>query len=147
MQSWRPFLLGRQHFTAGQGQRYGRRERPQIILSIFMIYFLTVIVTLYVSEDFELEHPFTFVLFFSLPNMWIISVLFSFNFDSTIFQIIYLGKPDGPTCHTGSETCYYTSISDLKEQVQIFCVNVTYVLARLLVIQIIFGRLKEVNWH
>ncbi|WRX20671.1 Phosphoribosyl-AMP cyclohydrolase domain - like 2 [Theobroma cacao] len=32
-------------------------------------------------------------------------------------SIIYLGKPDGPTCHTGSETCYFTSISDLlKEQ-------------------------------
>jgi phosphoribosyl-ATP pyrophosphohydrolase/phosphoribosyl-AMP cyclohydrolase len=27
-------------------------------------------------------------------------------------SIIYLGKPDGPTCHTGSETCYYTSVSD-----------------------------------
>ncbi|XWS50793.1 hypothetical protein CRYUN_Cryun12cG0119100 [Craigia yunnanensis] len=32
-------------------------------------------------------------------------------------SIIYLGKPDGPTCHTGSETCYFTSMSDLlKEQ-------------------------------
>lgn len=28
-------------------------------------------------------------------------------------QIIYLGKPDGPTCHTGAETCYYTSVSGL----------------------------------
>nr|GEU82545.1 histidine biosynthesis bifunctional protein hisIE, chloroplastic isoform X1 [Tanacetum cinerariifolium] len=27
-------------------------------------------------------------------------------------KIIYLGKPDGPTCHTGAETCYYTSIFD-----------------------------------
>ncbi|GJV20181.1 histidine biosynthesis bifunctional protein hisIE, chloroplastic isoform X1 [Tanacetum coccineum] len=27
-------------------------------------------------------------------------------------EIIYLGKPDGPTCHTGAETCYYTSIFD-----------------------------------
>ncbi|KAK4479336.1 hypothetical protein RD792_014848, partial [Penstemon davidsonii] len=26
-------------------------------------------------------------------------------------SIIYLGKPDGPTCHTGSETCYYTSVN------------------------------------
>lgn len=25
-------------------------------------------------------------------------------------QIIYLGQPDGPTCHTGAETCYYTSV-------------------------------------
>ncbi|KAG6702851.1 hypothetical protein I3842_07G056600 [Carya illinoinensis] len=33
-------------------------------------------------------------------------------------KIIYLGKPDGPTCHTGSETCYYTSVSDLQEQVE-----------------------------
>ncbi|XP_057437621.1 histidine biosynthesis bifunctional protein hisIE, chloroplastic-like [Lotus japonicus] len=32
-------------------------------------------------------------------------------------SIIYLGKPDGPTCHTGAETCYYTSVFDLlKEQ-------------------------------
>ncbi|KAL2632786.1 hypothetical protein R1flu_004265 [Riccia fluitans] len=23
-------------------------------------------------------------------------------------SIIYLGKPDGPTCHTGAETCYFT---------------------------------------
>ncbi|XP_043690215.1 histidine biosynthesis bifunctional protein hisIE, chloroplastic-like [Telopea speciosissima] len=27
-------------------------------------------------------------------------------------SIIYLGKPDGPTCHTGSDTCYYTSVFD-----------------------------------
>ncbi|GJN14104.1 hypothetical protein PR202_gb00886 [Eleusine coracana subsp. coracana] len=27
-------------------------------------------------------------------------------------SIIYLGKPDGPTCHTGAETCYYTSVYD-----------------------------------
>lgn len=32
-------------------------------------------------------------------------------------SIIYLGKPDGPTCHTGSETCYYTSVLDvMKDQ-------------------------------
>ncbi|KAL6626378.1 hypothetical protein ACP70R_030104 [Stipagrostis hirtigluma subsp. patula] len=30
-------------------------------------------------------------------------------------SIIYLGKPDGPTCHTGAETCYYTSVSDALE--------------------------------
>uniref|UniRef100_A0A6N2NFP8 phosphoribosyl-AMP cyclohydrolase n=2 Tax=Salix viminalis TaxID=40686 RepID=A0A6N2NFP8_SALVM len=34
-------------------------------------------------------------------------------------SIIYLGKPDGPTCHTGSETCYYTSVSDLLENEQV----------------------------
>uniref|UniRef100_M0ZZU4 phosphoribosyl-AMP cyclohydrolase n=1 Tax=Solanum tuberosum TaxID=4113 RepID=M0ZZU4_SOLTU len=28
-------------------------------------------------------------------------------------SIIYLGKPDGPTCHTGSETCYYTPVDEL----------------------------------
>lgn len=28
-------------------------------------------------------------------------------------SIIYLGKPDGPTCHTGAETCYYTSVNDV----------------------------------
>ncbi|CAH8383505.1 unnamed protein product [Eruca vesicaria subsp. sativa] len=27
-------------------------------------------------------------------------------------SIIYLGTPDGPTCHTGAETCYYTSVFD-----------------------------------
>lgn len=27
-------------------------------------------------------------------------------------SIIYMGKPDGPTCHTGSETCYYTSVHE-----------------------------------
>ncbi|KAM1277145.1 hypothetical protein ACFX13_030285 [Malus domestica] len=30
-------------------------------------------------------------------------------------SIIYLGKPDGPTCHTGSETCYCTPVLDLLE--------------------------------
>ncbi|XP_078170350.1 histidine biosynthesis bifunctional protein hisIE, chloroplastic-like [Carex rostrata] len=30
-------------------------------------------------------------------------------------SIIYLGKPDGPTCHTGAETCYYTSVYDTLE--------------------------------
>ncbi|KAJ0972261.1 hypothetical protein J5N97_020220 [Dioscorea zingiberensis] len=33
-------------------------------------------------------------------------------------SIIYLGKPDGPTCHTGSETCYYSSVNDLLEDLQ-----------------------------
>nr|CAD1824559.1 unnamed protein product [Ananas comosus var. bracteatus] len=30
-------------------------------------------------------------------------------------SIIYLGKPDGPTCHTGAETCYYSSVHDQLE--------------------------------
>ncbi|XP_073013785.1 histidine biosynthesis bifunctional protein hisIE, chloroplastic [Typha latifolia] len=30
-------------------------------------------------------------------------------------SIIYLGKPDGPTCHTGAETCYYSSVYDQLE--------------------------------
>ncbi|KAI8002331.1 hypothetical protein LOK49_LG08G02498 [Camellia lanceoleosa] len=34
-------------------------------------------------------------------------------------SIIYLGKPDGPTCHTGAETCYYTSVFDLLENPQV----------------------------
>lgn len=34
-------------------------------------------------------------------------------------SIIYLGTPDGPTCHTGSETCYYTSAFDLLEGQQV----------------------------
>ncbi|KAE9619483.1 hypothetical protein Lal_00012899 [Lupinus albus] len=33
-------------------------------------------------------------------------------------SLIYLGKPDGPTCHTGSETCYYTPVLDLLDQEQ-----------------------------
>ncbi|CAN6439502.1 unnamed protein product [Victoria cruziana] len=28
-------------------------------------------------------------------------------------SIIYFGKPDGPTCHTGAETCYYTSVASV----------------------------------
>nr|XP_023925188.1 histidine biosynthesis bifunctional protein hisIE, chloroplastic-like [Quercus suber] len=40
-------------------------------------------------------------------------------FDCDRDSIIYLGKPDGPTCHTGSETCYYTSVFDLKEHQQV----------------------------
>lgn len=31
-------------------------------------------------------------------------------------SIIYLGKPDGPICHTGAETCYYTSVFDAKDE-------------------------------
>ncbi|XP_057957368.1 histidine biosynthesis bifunctional protein hisIE, chloroplastic-like [Malania oleifera] len=34
-------------------------------------------------------------------------------------SIIYLGKPDGPTCHTGSETCYYSSVFDFLKQPQV----------------------------
>ncbi|CAO2818569.1 unnamed protein product [Amaranthus hypochondriacus] len=34
-------------------------------------------------------------------------------------SIIYLGKPDGPTCHTGAETCYFSSISNNIEDVQV----------------------------
>lgn len=33
-------------------------------------------------------------------------------------SIIYLGKPDGPTCHTGSETCYYSSVNDMLGSIQ-----------------------------
>ncbi|XP_020241011.1 histidine biosynthesis bifunctional protein hisIE, chloroplastic-like [Asparagus officinalis] len=33
-------------------------------------------------------------------------------------SIVYLGKPDGPTCHTGAETCYYSSVADLLEEPQ-----------------------------
>ncbi|KAJ0039067.1 hypothetical protein Pint_22551 [Pistacia integerrima] len=36
-----------------------------------------------------------------------------------IVIVIYLGKPDGPTCHTGLETCYYTSVSDLLSDKQV----------------------------
>ncbi|CAL5371528.1 unnamed protein product [Camellia sinensis] len=34
-------------------------------------------------------------------------------------SIIYLGKPDGPTCHTGAETCYYTSAFDFLKNPQV----------------------------
>ncbi|KAG5534637.1 hypothetical protein RHGRI_022679 [Rhododendron griersonianum] len=37
----------------------------------------------------------------------------------TICQIIYLGTPDGPTCHTGAETCYYTSAFDFLKNSQV----------------------------
>lgn len=33
-------------------------------------------------------------------------------------SIIYLGEPDGPTCHTGAETCYYTSVSNVLDDVK-----------------------------
>ncbi|XP_044467045.1 histidine biosynthesis bifunctional protein hisIE, chloroplastic isoform X2 [Mangifera indica] len=33
-------------------------------------------------------------------------------------SIIYLGKPDGPTCHTGAETCYFTSVTDILNDQQ-----------------------------
>lgn len=34
-------------------------------------------------------------------------------------SIIYLGKPDGPTCHTGAETCYYTPVFDLLKEEEV----------------------------
>ncbi|XP_031478443.1 histidine biosynthesis bifunctional protein hisIE, chloroplastic [Nymphaea colorata] len=34
-------------------------------------------------------------------------------------SIIYFGKPDGPTCHTGAETCYYTSVADVLKLPQV----------------------------
>ncbi|KAK9668017.1 hypothetical protein RND81_13G029200 [Saponaria officinalis] len=30
-------------------------------------------------------------------------------------SIIYLGTPDGPSCHTGAETCYFSSVSNFVE--------------------------------
>ncbi|GAQ86909.1 histidine biosynthesis 2 [Klebsormidium nitens] len=30
-------------------------------------------------------------------------------------SVIYFGKPDGPTCHTGAETCYFTRLEELGE--------------------------------
>ncbi|XP_062105855.1 histidine biosynthesis bifunctional protein hisIE, chloroplastic isoform X2 [Humulus lupulus] len=33
-------------------------------------------------------------------------------------SIIYLGMPDGPTCHTGAETCYYTRVSESLEHLE-----------------------------
>ncbi|OVA17344.1 Phosphoribosyl-AMP cyclohydrolase domain [Macleaya cordata] len=34
-------------------------------------------------------------------------------------SIIYLGKPDGPTCHTGSETCYYLSVNNFLKHPEV----------------------------
>ncbi|KAI3965955.1 hypothetical protein MKX01_010912 [Papaver californicum] len=34
-------------------------------------------------------------------------------------SIIYLGKPDGPTCHTGSETCYYSSVNNFLKHSEV----------------------------
>ncbi|KAL9263566.1 Histidine biosynthesis bifunctional protein hisIE, chloroplastic-like protein, partial [Drosera capensis] len=31
-------------------------------------------------------------------------------------SIIYLEEPDGPTCYTGAETCYYTSVSNVLDE-------------------------------
>lgn len=45
----------------------------------------------------------------------------------TTDQIIYLGKPDGPTCHTGSETCYYTPVDELLKNP-----GVSYILSHVL---------------
>lgn len=52
------------------------------------------------------------------PFLLCISIIWNLDyFFPLVSQIIYLGKPDGPTCHTGAETCYYTSVFDLlKEQ-------------------------------
>ncbi|KAG9129013.1 hypothetical protein Leryth_021701 [Lithospermum erythrorhizon] len=33
-------------------------------------------------------------------------------------SVIYAGKPDGPTCHTGEETCYYTSVFESLTEIQ-----------------------------
>lgn len=33
-------------------------------------------------------------------------------------SIIYLGLPDGPTCHTGAETCYFTPASSVGNENQ-----------------------------
>jgi phosphoribosyl-AMP cyclohydrolase len=30
-------------------------------------------------------------------------------------SVIYSGKPDGPTCHTGADTCYFTRIEEIAE--------------------------------
>ncbi|KAI3977197.1 hypothetical protein MKX01_035927 [Papaver californicum] len=34
-------------------------------------------------------------------------------------SIIYLGKPDGPTCHMGSETCYYSSVNNFLKHSEV----------------------------
>ncbi|KAH9626680.1 hypothetical protein KSS87_021581 [Heliosperma pusillum] len=34
-------------------------------------------------------------------------------------SIIYLGKPDGPSCHTGAETCYFSSVFNFLEDPQV----------------------------
>lgn len=41
------------------------------------------------------------------------------EFTGSISQIIYLGKPDGPTCHTGAETCYFTSVIDFLKNSEV----------------------------
>lgn len=39
-------------------------------------------------------------------------------FDCDRDSIIYLGLPDGPTCHTGAETCYFTPASSVGNEQQ-----------------------------
>lgn len=51
-----------------------------------------------------------------------------------ICQIIFLGKPDGPTCHTGEETCYYTSVYDALNNPQVSYMLFLKFLARLIVV-------------
>ncbi|KAJ7516257.1 hypothetical protein O6H91_22G050600 [Diphasiastrum complanatum] len=61
----------------------------------------------------------------SRANLWtkgetssnFINVLDVF-FDCDHDSIIYLGVPDGPTCHTGAETCYFTSAADILGSLQ-----------------------------
>ncbi|KAH0879037.1 LOW QUALITY PROTEIN: hypothetical protein HID58_066431 [Brassica napus] len=56
-------------------------------------------------------------------------------------SIIYLGTPDGPTCHTGAETCYYTSVFDQLNNDE--AAGNTLALTTLYSLESIISKLKE----
>lgn len=41
-------------------------------------------------------------------------------------SVLYLGVPDGPTCHTGSETCYFTRASEIGKGIQRYASTTLY---------------------
>lgn len=74
-----------------------------------------------------------------------------FSWSFFFLQIIYLGKPDGPTCHTGSETCYFSSVSqELESSDQVWFSDVPAPGSLSIPCQYsdyVYGyRLKEMNW-
>lgn len=122
MQWPRPFALERQRSTAAHGQHCGRRGRRPRISLMFMTYSLIVTETLYVPLAFWFAILFRHCFISCAVVQYIACFLSTINLD-LFSQIIYLGTPDGPTCHTGAETCYYTRVSDLLEPSEVCSYN------------------------
>lgn len=57
--------------------------------------------------------------FLKIDSDWQIFLCLLLCLIPPIIQVIYLGKPDGPSCHTGSETCYFLSMSDVLRDPQV----------------------------